>query len=166
MTSLRVRPKIRFETHLSSQEIVDAVNKNLETTHFEVFGKAYPTHIHLEVKSEIKHFWSPQLDLSFNSSNQEMVVLNGRYGPQQNIWFLFTLGYIVFGLSLFFSLIAWGTYYSLGKESVWAYVSIVCAALLAALYLIGQAGQKLGSAQTFILHHFLEEALHEKGKFV
>lgn len=120
-----------------------------------------PNHLYIKVHPNEQHFWSPQLHLSFEQEEDE-VIIRGLYGPNPTLWAIFFFGYIVLGI-LFVFLGMWGfSRWSLGLSSgiLWSLpVFAVCALIL---YFFAQTGQKLGAQQMFDIHHFYETALGEK----
>jgi uncharacterized membrane protein len=99
--------------------------------------------------------WSPQLDLSFEQE-RETVIVRGLYGPKPTLWVLFFFGYAIIGLLILF-LGIWGfSVWTLGGDAtiLWVIPGLGVAALI--LYLVSQAGQKLGAQQMFEIHHFYE----------
>jgi uncharacterized membrane protein len=95
------------------------------------------------------------LDLSFEQEG-ETVIVRGLYGPKPTLWVLFFFGYAIIGLLTLF-LGIWGfSVWTLGGDAsiLWAIPGLGVAALI--LYLVSQAGQKLGAQQMFEIHHFYE----------
>lgn len=162
MTSFRVRPKIRIEIEKPLNEIIESVNRSVSNHSSEIRGKAYQSHIHLEVVHKLEHFWSPQLDLNIEEVSNEKSILIGRYGPKRNIWILFGLGYVLFSMGFVISLMIWLVKWNLHQESLMYIFPIVFGVLLITLYILAQIGQKVGAEQTFLIHHNLEESLGVK----
>ncbi len=161
MSSFRIRPRFK---HLirgtQKDELESAVCLALE--HNEQFVFNYlPDHIYIKIHPDTRHIWSPQLHLSFEQGGNDVVV-RGLYGPNPTVWGFFFLGYGAIGiLSLFLGM--WGaSLWSLGKDASVLWGMPVLAALALGLYIISQAGQKLGAQQMFDIHHFYEDISHNK----
>ena len=160
MTSFRVRPKFRKECACKPKELVESINKRLETKHDQVEGKVFLTHGLFRILPEHQHFWSPQLNVSFEETD-DGTVLRGMYGPHPTVWAVFLFGYAILGLALFFTTINGLVKYSLHIESQILWLLPFFLGGLAILYFVAQTGQKMGVEQTFQLHHFFEESIGE-----
>ncbi len=118
-------------------------------------------HLYIKIHPDEQHFWSPQLDLTFEQA-EEHVIVRGLYGPKPTLWAIFFFGYVVLGiLTVFVGM--WGlTKWSLGMSSMVLWAIPIFAILAAILYFSAQAGQKLGAQQMFDIHHFYEETIGSK----
>ena len=161
MSSFRIRPRFKHLVSKPATEVEIDILHALETTQ-EIYTAGFVQgHTHLLIPVKERHFWSPQLQLS-TESTEEGTIIRGLYGPNPTVWGLFFFGYITLGMAFFFSSF-WGlTKWSLGQPAtvLWALPFIALAALI--LYLIAQMGQKVGAEQMFRLHHFYEEIFKEK----
>ena len=161
MTSFRVRPKFRIECTCKPQNLVARINNSLENKHEQIEGKVFLTHGLFRIVPEHQHFWSPQLNVSFEETD-DGTILRGMYGPHPTVWAVFLFGYAILGLSTFFITIIGLVKYSLHIESqiLWFLPFLVGGLIL--LYIVAQTGQKMGVEQTFQLHHFFEESIDEQ----
>lgn len=161
MTSFRVRPKFKITSEKSPQELIDLINYGLNTTEAPVEGKVFKTHGLLRVKPEQQHYWSPQLNISFEETEDFKTIIRGMYGPHPSVWAVFLMGYILHGIAIVFVTMIGLVRMSLKMDSaiLWALPFLVGGLVI--LWFLAQAGQKVGVEQTFTLHHFFEEAIHE-----
>ena len=161
MTSLRLRPRFRHLTPESPTEIETLLKEALNDAGATCTGSFYPGHLHLKIPMADRHFWSPQLHLSMEQT-EEGTLIRGLYGPNPSVWAIFFFGYVVIGILFFFAGM-WGlTQWSLGLSSGVLWALPVLAVLALSLYLMAQAGQKLGEDQMLRLHHFYEQVIHNK----
>ena len=161
MTSFRIRPRFKITSYLSPIEIQQRIKNRLKTHPNECTGKVIPHFILLKIPLENQHYWSPQLSLQLEEE-EGITVIRGLYGPNPNVWSLFTFGYATMGiLSLFVSIIGTSKL-SLGKNAYELWTLPIFAIGIILLYISSQVGQKLGAEETFTIHHFLEEALEQK----
>ena len=160
MTSFIVRPKFRKECPCKPKDLVERINKRLETQHDQIEGKVFLTHGLFRILPVHQHFWSPQLNVSFEETD-DGTVLRGMYGPHPTVWAVFLFGYAILGLALFFTTIIGLVKYSLHIESQILWLLPFFLGGLAILYFVAQTGQKMGAEQTFQLHHFFEESIGE-----
>lgn len=161
MTSFRIRPRFRFTTKSSAEQIKKEMQEKLKTTHESFTFKSVQGHFIVRIKGGEKHYWSPHLHIVFEKLPDGDTLIRGLYGPNPNVWTFFALFYGSVILSILFVAIYEGCQYSLGiiTSFSWAIPTLIGIGLF--LYLVSQIGQKLGAEQTFALHHFLEDSLHQ-----
>ncbi|MDZ7936387.1 MAG: hypothetical protein U5M51_15785 [Emticicia sp.] len=53
----------------------------------------------LRIKPEQQHYWSPQLSISFEETEDHKTIIRGMYGRSR--WAIFLMGYVFFGLGMF-----------------------------------------------------------------
>lgn len=160
MTSVHIRPRFKSTYNLTPAEIQSRVMAHIKEPNCMCTAKVIPGFIVLRIKESEKHFWSPQLSLSFEFDEDEnKTVIRGLYGPNPTVWAMFTFGYAAIGISALFLGFYGFSKYTLGMNAHALYALPVLALMAALLYLIAQFGQKLGVEQTFTLHHFFEETI-------
>lgn len=161
MTSFRVRPRFKQISPLKIEQLLKNINQKLNSTTEPIDGKVFKTHGLFRITPEQQHYWSPQLNISFEETD-EGTVIRGMYGPHPSVWAVFLFGYAVLGLA-FLVVTIWGLVklnLHLDYSILWALPIIAGAIVL--LYFSAQTGQKMGVEQTFTLHHFYEDAVGEK----
>ncbi len=161
MTSFRSRPRFQTTSNMDISEIQQAVSAHLKNSDCGCVGSMVKGHIVLKIKPEDLHYWSPQLSLSLENT-EEGTLIRGLYGPNPHVWALFLFGYAAIGILILFIGIIGFSQRSLGLSSGILWSLPVLAALGIGLYIGSQIGQKIGAEQTFTLHHFLEEAIEQK----
>lgn len=161
MTSFRVRPRFKQLSPFSKEELIQRLEEKVASCPTCIEGKLMPTHGLLRIKPEDQHFWSPQLAISFEST-PEGTIIRGMYGPHPTVWSLFVLGYALLGISFFFVALVGFARMSLALSYGIIWVLPVILLLYLVMYLLSQTGQKIGAEQTFLIHHFYEDAIGEK----
>ena len=161
MTSFRNRPRF-IQTSLDSpDEIHDKFKSRMAEKDAPVCGVVIPNHIVLKILPDQRHYWSPQLSLSLEIRDHATLI-RGLYGPNPAVWASFFFGYAILGIiALFASMIGLSQWF-LGINAYWLWAVPICLFLSLILYLIAQAGQKVGAQQMFDLHHFYEKTMQEK----
>ncbi len=163
MSSFRIRPRFKHLVTKEVKEVESDILESLASTE-EIYTAGFVQgHTHLLIPINERHFWSPQLHLS-TEGTEEGTIIRGLYGPNPTVWGLFFFGYGALGMAFFF-ISFWGmTKWSLGQPAtiLWALPFIAGVALI--LYLIAQMGQKVGAEQMYRLHHFYEEIFEDKVK--
>lgn len=161
MTSFRSRPRFKHETTITSEEFSERFKKALESED-EIVGQVVKDYIVLRIKPENRHVWSPQLSLDYEIGFDDIIRINGMYGPMPSIWSKYIFSYFIFGCSSLFSLIIGLSQVMLGQHSWVIYAFPVAAIGVLITYTMAQAGQKLGAEETFTLHHFYEKVMDKK----
>ena len=158
MSSFRIRPRFKQLTKEPSQHLQERLITKLETGVSKFIATSVQDHITLSIPSSEKHFWSPQLSLSFEDTEQGTVI-RGLYGPNPTVWAVFFFGYIALGILALFGLMAGSSQLMLGQEAPILWSLPVCGLLAVIMYFVAQAGQKMGAEQMFRLHHFYEDTV-------
>lgn len=161
MSSFRIRPRfkhlVKNDQHAVEQKLLAALQTEIPVCESDF----RPGYINLRIPLTEIHYWSPQLTLTFEST-EEGTIIRGLYGPSPDVWTLFFFGYAAVGV-LFTILGMWGfAQYNLGIDAPMLWALPVLAAIGAILYLIAQFGQKLGAEQMYRLHHFYESVIDDK----
>lgn len=161
MTSFRIRPRFEVLLQAPPKTVEERMRLRLASAKDVCSGTVIPGHIVLKIPLADQHFWSPQLSLNLEE-HEGGTLVSGLYGPNPSVWVLFTFGYGTVGiLALFISIFGFSQL-SLGMNAAILWVLPVLGAIAIGLYAASQIGQKLGAEQTFLLHHFFEEALNIK----
>jgi len=163
MTSFRIRPRFRVEVELTPDEIKSRFREQIEHPEAPCIAAFFPQHIILRLPKEEQHFWSPCLELSLEEQENHTMI-RGLYGPNPQVWTMFTLVYGAIGvLALFISIIGVSRVtLDMPAPILWVLPVLGAAALL--MYIFSQTGQKLGAEQTFTLHHFFEKTVHQRAQ--
>lgn len=160
MTSYRVRPRFKQLTQQTIQEVNQELETELGNT-TNCAGQVMEHIIILKIPEKERHFWSPELSINLEET-EEGTIIRGLYGPNPTVWTMFMFAYIGIGIMAMFALMVAITNIMLEKGYLFVFIfSGLCIAGLG-LYLIAQFGQKMGVEQTFTLHHFFEETIHDK----
>jgi hypothetical protein len=161
MSSFRIRPRFKHMIANSQKELLEYTIRTALEQGKQFTCSHLPDHMYIRIHPSERHFWSPQLHLSFEQ-DESNVLVRGLYGPNPTVWAFFFLGYVAIGiLALFLGM--WGaSLWSLGRDASILLGIPVLAALAVGLYLFSQAGQKLGAQQMFDIHHFYEDITRDK----
>ena len=160
MSSFRIRPRFQQVIASSAEAFQQHVKSQLGKPGARCVGTVIPDFIILKIPQAERHFWSPQLSLSLEEEEEEgHILIRGLYGPNPSVWAIFFFGYAALGILALFAGIIGFSRLSLELEAQILWLLPVFAGMALALYVGAQAGQKIGAAQMFTLHHFLEEAI-------
>ncbi|MCB1226451.1 MAG: hypothetical protein KDK99_11615 [Verrucomicrobiales bacterium] len=161
MSSFHIRPRFEQTLPTSPDTLRAEIVRDFGTQADDFEVKDFPGFICLRIHEKNRHFWSPRLTLGLEDAGEGQTRIRGVYGPNANVWALFLYGYLIFGICAVFSGMLAGCQWVL-KMPVWgAWPLGISVALLIALYVIAQTGQKLGVQQTFQIHQAYEAAVHK-----
>ena len=146
---------------MSPAEFKEHMVNELAHTKAPCIGKMNKGHMRFFILPEEQHYWSPELNISFEE-HEKGTLVRGLYGPKPNVWALFFYGYAVLGILALFATM-WGMALLTMNKNAWPLWIVLGLAISAGiLYMVAQTGQKLGAEQTFTLHHFFEDATDQR----
>jgi hypothetical protein len=161
MSSFRVRPRFKQLCDLSQKEVESRLKAALDEENADCVAVSLPGHVYLKIPLEERHFWSPQLHITFEEDGKGTVI-RGLYGPNPTVWAIFFFGYVSLGLIFFFAGM-WGlSRWSLDMSAGVLWVLPITAVLALVLYIIAQTGQKIGAEQMYRLHLFYEGTIGKR----
>ncbi len=163
MTSIRIRPRFQQQISRSADSLMQLFEQKLIDSENSCIGSVIPdNHVLLKINPLERHFWSPQLWLTFDGKEDGTTLMRGLYGPSPSVWTFFIFGYSFLGIAALFVTLAGLSQLNLDMAApiLWVLPFIVLLAL--GIYIAAQMGQKLGVQQTFQIHQFLESTLKEK----
>lgn len=163
MTSFRIRPRFKSTISLKPEEIREAFRQKLSSENTGCVLTFYTNHILLKIAPNAQHYWSPQLDISMEET-EEGTLIRGLYGPKPSVWAMFTFAYLAIGVAATFIAMLGISRLSLGMSAYILWLLPFFAGLAILLYVGSQLGQKLGAAQLFTLHHLFEEIVHKRAE--
>ncbi|WP_397361923.1 GTP-binding protein [Olleya sp. R77988] len=154
-----LRPRFKIELNKSHSTVLDAfeAQKN-EQKQFIV--SRVDDHVFIKLPKADQHFWSPQLHLEINETEDRKSQLYGLFGPNPTVWTLFMfLHFAVAGLFIAFCIWAYSNYalkvdYNL---QVWGMVLMVI--LWFVLYFSGRISKSSNQKEMTDLYTFMSEVL-------
>ncbi|QLG45961.1 GTP-binding protein [Costertonia aggregata] len=152
-----LRPRFKLQLSGAKEPLLNVL-KISERTPFLV--KRIDDHVFIKFNAEQSHFWSPQLHLEINETEDGNSVLYGLFGPNPTLWTFFI--FIHFGIATVFIVLGIWAYSSavLKKPFSLQMGLMVCMVLIwIALYIFGRLGKHKGKPQMHKLYQFMLEAL-------
>ncbi|MEO9483925.1 MAG: hypothetical protein ABJG47_10785 [Ekhidna sp.] len=156
MSSFKIRPRFKQVIKGKKDDLEQKLLAGIKQKEAHFVSNHLPGHLYIRIHPDNQHFWSPQLHLSFEQE-EDNIIVRGLYGPNPTVWAIFFFSYVALGiLSLFLGM--WGlTRWSLGLDASVLWSIPIFAAIALILYISAQAGQKIGAQQLFDIHHLYEE---------
>ena len=158
MSSARLRPRYRITSSLSSKEVLEKIQKKLNSNEFPVSGQTIQEHAFIRIPEKDQHYWSPELHVWAREQDGETIIY-GVMGPKPKIWTMFMFFYTAV-LTLWFFGSSYGIiqlWLGIKADFLW---SIPLGLLAVALvYAAAKYGQYKGKEQMELLKNFLEESV-------
>lgn len=160
MNRVEIRPRFDLRVDLSPDEVLRRIREELSKPGAECTGKILTPHAVLQMHDEKKHYWSPQLTVEVEDSDEgNSSLLRCIIGPMPSVWTMFASFY---ALSVFAGLVGlvWGgSQWSLGMSPQGLWLVPLSVIMILVAYLIALTGQKLGYDQMVLLKKFLVRSL-------
>ncbi len=153
-----VRPRFKIITPRSEADITASFKAQLAKSTSGCTASINPGFISVFIPKAAQHYWSPQLSMTIESS-EEGQVIRGLYGPRPTIWTMFVFFYFLIGLLLVFISIIGFSNRSLGLPAGILWGVPVLLLLFLSLYAVSRFGERLGRDQLQLLQDFAGEAL-------
>jgi len=149
----KVRPRFKIETHYSVEELKKKLQEGLQQEDATCIGIVNPGYVTLYIPRQDQHYWSPQLNLTFEKT-EKGCVLRGLYSPRPVVWTMFVFFYAIIALAVLFIGVLGLSYLMLDKPASILWLVPALIVIFLSLYLVAFFGQKLGEKQMIILHDF------------
>jgi hypothetical protein len=157
----RVRPRIKFETERSAEDITKTIQLRLKSGVCVCNGQVTKNFATIYPPKEEQHYWSPQLTVTLEEQNGKTLV-RGLYGPRPAVWTMFVFFYSLIGFLTMIVTMVWLSYRTIGHETwiVWLIPALVL--LFLSLYLVAYFGQRFGHKQMTSIHRFFEDCVDQE----
>jgi len=155
------RPHFQFHSELSLEEAVEHLANLVQGDHPDYVGRIAKEqrHAELRIQTDQRHLWSPTLSVDLSAAETAGTEITGLIAPHPNVWTAVAFSNLALVTGILFLLTFGGVQLWL-EESAWALIAAaILMVLLVVVYLIAQAGQRLGAPQAVHLRHLLEQAL-------
>ncbi|MFN0130443.1 MAG: hypothetical protein ACKV19_27590 [Verrucomicrobiales bacterium] len=159
MSSFRIRPHIRESVDWDLGTAQERLVERLGRGGSRCVVMNFPGYLTLRIPDGEQHFWSPQLTISLEGTEDGQTRLEGLYGPNTSVWSMYLYGYLGLGTAGLFAGVFGISQWLAGTRpwALWILAGVAVGAI--GFYVMAQLGQKLGAQQTFQLHQELEAAL-------
>ncbi|WP_422361441.1 hypothetical protein [Reichenbachiella sp.] len=157
----QIRPRFKVNLLQTPEEIANQLKAGIEAGATGIHGTLIDGHATFSLPKKDQHYWSPQLGLSFESSETGSV-LRGLYGPRPEVWTMFVLFYSIIGFAALVVLVVGYSNWSLGQSAKILWAVPILTVVFLTLYIVSYFGQKMGRKQMIELHTFIEQALNIK----
>jgi hypothetical protein len=157
LVGYEIRPRFKIETTLSLDELTTKIQEGLDSENAPCIGHVYSGYAKFHLPQDERHYWSPQLNLSFETVDDK-TILRGLYGPHPAVWTMFVFFYALIAFITVVILIIGLSYWTLDKSMTILWFIPLLIIVFGSLYFVAYSGQKLGYNQMVTLHYFLEKS--------
>lgn len=159
----KIRPRFRLRYSGTVEDAMNALQKNL-TLDKTVVGMTARERIHVRIPKNIRHYWSPEIHLTFEEyPDGNGTLVRCLAGPAQPVWTLFMFIYAVIGIITVFSLMFGCSQLQLGHYPFLFWIAAAGAVLFPSIRTVSLLGQKKARDQTLHLVSFVYHALDDSG---
>lgn len=156
-----IRPRFVLKTKFHPEEVREKLNTFIQSDN-TVVGKEVYQQFYLDIPQHERHFWSPELRISFDKDEEDnKTLIRVLVGPQYNVWSMFVFFYVFLGVLSLFGGMYGLSQLSLGKSSLWVWCLPITSLLIISVYIIAKLGQQKGRDQTL---HLVSVLYHSLGK--
>ena len=156
-----LRPRFKIELEQNNESVLQDF-ENKKKTQSEFIISRVDDHVFIKFPKKDQHFWSPQLHLEINKTDENTSTLHGLFGPNPTVWTMFMFfHFIVAGLFIAFSI--WGyTNWSLKSDyGIQLLIALLMIVSWVVLYFIGRLGKATGKDQMHLLYDFMNKILNQ-----
>lgn len=158
MNEAAIRPRLKFISELSQEDIRDRVKVGLKDPAVNTYELQYRStqgHMLISFPAKHRHFWSPTMDLNLEKTDDGKTMLRVLMGPEASIWTMFMFFYTVGGLAILGGLILGYSQYVLDKGATWFFLIPAGIAIILFFYLAALTGKTKAAGQMQVLMQFL-----------
>ncbi len=160
MAILEFRPRFRFESPLTPEEVARRIQQRVSGDNpHGLWLKNAQYHLTLSFPSNSTEAWTPQMDINFEEQPNGLNLVRCLIGPSPGIWMLFAGGYLVLTLLGLTGMTLGFSQWSLGSTP-WGFWALPFAALgVGALIFLARTGHQRAHGEMRVLKTFVDEAL-------
>lgn len=155
-----IRLRFHIESAYTTEELIAIIKSNLAKENASCTGRAKDRYATLLISQAERHYWSPQLSLTFEQE-EETCLIRGVYGPAPSVWTMFVFFYSLIGFLVLIIGVMGLSNMSLGKSTTILWFVPLLIAVFCSLYMVSYFGQNMGKEQMITLHRFFKECLKD-----
>ena len=156
-----LRPRFKIELEQNNESVLQDF-ENKKKTQSEFIISRVDDHVFIKFPKKDQHFWSPQLHLEINKTDENTSTLHGLFGPNPTVWTMFMFFHFIVA-SLFIAFGIWGyTNWSLKSDyGIQLLIALLMIVSWVVLYFIGRLGKATGKDQMHLLYDFMNKILNQ-----
>ncbi len=165
MNETALRPRYKFSSQLSTDEIRERLKSALKDDNFNTFKLQYRSvshHLIISFPAVHRHFWSPTLDVNMEKAMDGKTTVRLLMGPEASIWTMFMFFYTVGGLAVLAGLILGYSQLMLDKGTTWFFLIPAGISIILFFYLAALSGKTKARGQMQIMLDFVMNSVGER----
>jgi len=162
-SDIHLRPRFKKEFDDSQLNLIEKFKDNLEDGDCKYCSKIVDGHIIIDVPFEENHFWSPQLNIEIEKTNDKKTIVKGLFGPKPQVWTLFMFFHFAVAVAFIgFSVMAY-VQWTLKTDNTFALTTVFMLPIVwVVMYFLGRIGKKRGHKQMGELYEFMMKTLYKE----
>lgn len=161
-SNIHLRPRFKMEFSESEQTLISKFSDNLKDGDCKYCSKIVDGHVVIDVPKEESHFWSPQLNIEVEKTNEDITVVKGLFGPKPTVWTLFMFFHFAVAVAFIgFAVTAYVQWSLKTDYSVALWVVIALPVVWVLMYFLGRLGRRKGHKQMDELYKFMMKTLQK-----
>jgi len=158
-----LRPRFKVELNQNNETLLKAF-ESAKNTQKEFIINRVDDHVFIKLPKEKQQFWSPQLHLEINESENDSSTLHGLFGPNPTVWTMFMFfHFIVAGLFIAFGIWAYTNWSLKGDYAIQLSLMLLMVLIWFVLYFAGSIGKGSSKNEMHDLNDFMKRILKENG---
>ncbi|WP_034041261.1 hypothetical protein [Wocania ichthyoenteri] len=154
-----LRPRFKMELNKNNEMLLKAF-EDAKNTQSEFIISRLDDHVFIKFPKEKQHFWSPQLHLEINESENNSSTLHGLFGPNPTVWTMFMFfHFIVAGFFIAFGIWAYTNWSLKNDYAIQLSLMFLMIIIWFALYFAGSVGKASSKNEIHDLHNFMNSVL-------
>jgi hypothetical protein len=158
MSTVRLRPRLRYVSNQPPQEILEQIEYNLRNKKTRLEGQVVQEHAFIRFPQTDQQYWTPEMHIWVRQQDDETIVY-GVIGPKPKIWTMFMFLYTALLTLTFFGSSYGIIQMTLGMDAPFLWTIPLGLFFLVMLFSASQYGQYKSRKEMEILKHFLEAAM-------
>ncbi|MFV9552415.1 GTP-binding protein [Algibacter sp. PT7-4] len=155
-----LRPRFKLEIPRYNEAILSDF-ENTKTTQTDFIVTRVDNHVFIKLPKEKQTFWSPQLHLEINKTNDNSSTLHGLFGPNPTVWTLFMfLHFLIAALFIGFGIWTYTNWSLKQSFAIQASVTLLMVLLWVTLYFAGSIGKASSTKDMRLLNDFMNNILY------
>ena len=161
-SNIHLRPRFKMEFSESEQTLISKFSDNLKDGDCKYCSKIVDGHVVIDVPKEESHFWSPQLNIEVEKTNEDITVVKGLFGPKPTVWTLFMFFHFAVAVAFIgFAVTAYVQWSLKTDYSVALWVVIALPVVWVLMYFLGRLARRKGHKEMDELYKFMMKTLQK-----
>ena len=160
MPNAAMRPTFLMEVALPAEQAMDRFEAGMARAGRPVEVQRAGLHMTVTVDRELRHFWSPWMNLEFDQpADASATVVHARFSPAPSLWTGFMMIYITLTAAAFFAAMFALSQWMMGSPPTLLWGTLACVLGCGAMWWVSRVGQRLAHDQMVLLREMLEGEL-------